>query len=98
MLWTNAAEYSNGCMGEDGNLRGAVERQIARLRLSEVEVLGARRQEEVLRLLRASDAFVLPSIVTPQGMMEGIPVSLMEAMSVGLPVIATRVSGLPELV
>jgi glycosyltransferase involved in cell wall biosynthesis len=41
---------------------------------------------------------VLPSVVDRRGKMEGIPVALMEAMSMEVPVISTRISGIPELV
>src|SRR5262249_15130058 len=41
---------------------------------------------------------VLPSVQTHDGNQDGIPVALMEAMALGLPVISTRVSGIPELV
>jgi glycosyltransferase involved in cell wall biosynthesis len=40
----------------------------------------------------------LPSVVMDNGKMEGIPVVLMEAMAAGLPVVASRLSGIPELV
>ena len=49
-------------------------------------------------VLAAADVFVLPSVIAPDGDMEGIPVALMEAMAAGLPVVATRQSGVPELV
>ncbi len=39
-----------------------------------------------------------PSIITAAGKMEGIPVSLMEAMICEVPVVATSISGIPELV
>ena len=48
--------------------------------------------------LNQMDLFVLPSIVAPDGQMEGIPVVLMEALAAGVPTISTRISGIPELV
>jgi glycosyltransferase involved in cell wall biosynthesis len=63
-----------------------------------VQLLGARTQEEVATLLASAHCYVQPSIVTPSGKMEGIPVALMEALASGLPVIATDLSGVPELV
>jgi colanic acid/amylovoran biosynthesis glycosyltransferase len=53
---------------------------------------------EVVERLRSADIFVLPSVTARSGDMEGIPVSLMEAMAQGLPVVSTRHSGIPELV
>jgi glycosyltransferase involved in cell wall biosynthesis len=55
-------------------------------------------EDEVLSCLRSADAFVLASKVGSDGNMEGIPVALMEAMAVGRPVVATDLSGIPELV
>lgn len=63
-----------------------------------VELLGARTQEEVAGLLAAANCYVQPSVITSSGKMEGIPVGIMEAMISGLPVVATQISGVPELV
>jgi glycosyltransferase involved in cell wall biosynthesis len=63
-----------------------------------VRLLGALPQQEVRALLDRSDVVVHPSVVTDDGMMDGIPVALMEAMAAELPVVSTRVSGIPELV
>jgi hypothetical protein len=52
----------------------------------------------VARLVSRSDAAVLASAPTRSGKREGIPVALMEAMSAGLPVVASRTGGIPELV
>ena len=49
-------------------------------------------QPRAARLLRAFDVLAMPSLY------EGMPVSLLEAMAVGVPVVATRVGGVPELV
>jgi colanic acid/amylovoran biosynthesis glycosyltransferase len=54
--------------------------------------------EEALQLYKNADIFLLSSVTSSQGDMEGIPVSLMEAMACGLPVISTVHSGIPELV
>lgn len=57
-----------------------------------VEFLGRQSPEEVRALLGSSDVFVLPSL------WEGMPVSVMEAMSAGLPVVGTDVPGIRDLV
>ena len=64
----------------------------------QVRLLGAVSQDRVRQLYAESDLFVLPCIVAGDGDRDGIPVSLMEAMASGLPVVSTRVSGIPELV
>ena len=48
-------------------------------------------------LLAQADVFCLPCTVAPDGDVDGIPVSLMEAMATGCPVVSTDVSGIPEL-
>jgi len=54
--------------------------------------------EEVEAAMRASDLFVLPCLRPANGAMDGIPNVLIEALSVQLPVVATRLSGIPELI
>jgi glycosyltransferase involved in cell wall biosynthesis len=83
----------------DGELRGELERRIARERLSEVvELRGALPHQEIPAVLAGATAMVLPSVTSRDGQMEGIPVALMEAMAAGVPVVSTRLSGIPELV
>jgi len=76
----------------DGPERSQLEEQAQKLRLdaSEVRFLGAR--SDVERILCASYFFVLPSDT------EGLPLSVLEAMAHGLPTIASRVGGIPELI
>ncbi len=82
-----------------GELEADLMRRIRALRLEKrVFLLGAKTQDEVAALLAESHCYVQPSVVTPSGKMEGIPVALMEAMASGLPVVATEISGIPELV
>jgi glycosyltransferase involved in cell wall biosynthesis len=64
----------------------------------ETEFVGAVDNREVMRFYREADAFVLPSVTCRDGHMDGIPVVLMEAMACGVPVISTRLSGIPELI
>ncbi len=83
----------------DGRLRVKTEQWIARHGLSDrVRLLGARPQHEVARLMGEADIFIFPSIIAVDGQMDGIPISLMEAMAAGKPVVASAISGIPELV
>jgi glycosyltransferase involved in cell wall biosynthesis len=63
-----------------------------------VELTGPLPQEAIAEILPQADCYVQPSIITSSGKMEGIPVALMEAMASGLPVVATDISGISELV
>jgi glycosyltransferase involved in cell wall biosynthesis len=75
----------------DGELRETVQHQVRALGIeSRVRFLGVR--SDIPDLLRAADVFVFPS------RWEGNPLSVMEAMAAGLPVVATAVGGVPELV
>ncbi|WP_337010191.1 glycosyltransferase [Pantoea sp. AS142] len=63
-----------------------------------VSMPGFKPQEEIRLALSEADIFLLPSKTAADGDMEGIPVALMEAMAVGLPVVSTFHSGIPELI
>ena len=83
----------------DGEMRGQIERDIVELGLTDyVNLLGFQPRHRVRELLTEADVMALPSIVTPSGKKEGIPVALMEALAVELPVVATSISGIPELI
>lgn len=74
-----------------GPLHDELQAQIKRLNLQHnVRLLG--QWDEIPELLAASDVFVLPS------RWEGLPMALLEGMMAGLPVIATRVEGVDEVV
>ena len=71
--------------------RGDIEREIGALGLGRHLVqLGNR--EDHLQYLAAADIFALPSHT------EGLPMSLLEAMSAGLPILASNVGGIPEII
>jgi L-malate glycosyltransferase len=75
----------------DGPEQAAIEREIADHSLhAQVTMLGLRR--DVPRLLAAADVFLLTSLS------EGIPVTIIEAMAAGVPVVSTAVGGVPELI
>lgn len=75
----------------EGPERDAIETEIGRRRLEPyVRLLGLR--SDVARLLKAADVFLLTSIS------EGIPVTVIEAMAAGLPVVSTDVGGVGEVV
>jgi colanic acid/amylovoran biosynthesis glycosyltransferase len=59
---------------------------------------GRLTRDEIARLLQDADVLTAPSVPTSDGRREGIPVVLMEAMGSGVPVIASDLSGIPELV
>ena len=83
----------------DGPEREPLEQLVDELGLGHhIEFLGSVDGDRVATLLAEADLFVLPSVVDPSGKMEGLPVALMEAMAAGVPVVASRLSGIPELI
>lgn len=83
----------------DGSLREELQTRIDIWHLKDrVRLHGVAKQEEVRRKLRESTVFVLACQQMPSGLQDGIPVALMEAMSSGIPVVSTRLSGVPELI
>jgi glycosyltransferase involved in cell wall biosynthesis len=82
-----------------GPLRASLERKVEALGLQDqVTLHGPLPRPEVVRVLALADAAVLASYPTRSGKREGIPVALMEAMASGLSVVASGLSGIPELV
>ncbi len=75
----------------DGELRQDLEARAKRLEIDPVIVFAGER-DDIPELLKISDLFVLPSVS------EGLPISLLEAMAARLPLVATRVGGIPELI
>jgi colanic acid/amylovoran biosynthesis glycosyltransferase len=77
----------------EGSLRSTLQRLIDELDLGDsVHLLGAKSQDEVIAALCSSDILVAPSLA------EALPVSLMEAHAVGLPVLGTDVGSVNQIV
>jgi glycosyltransferase involved in cell wall biosynthesis len=82
-----------------GEIEPQIKDLVRRLGLGHrVRMLGTLSHEEVISYYRNADCFALACKVALNGDRDGIPNVLVEAMAVGLPVVATRVSAIPELV
>ena len=90
-----AAQISNAfavIVGE-GELYSKLTDQIREAGLEKrILLLGFRNHAEVINLLASSDIYVMPS------RSEGIPYALLEAAAIGLPIVATRCGGIPDVV
>lgn len=77
----------------DGPARQSLAEQARQLGIADrVVFAGWKNQDELRAMYRQSDAFVMSSFA------EGVPVVLMEAMATGLPCVAPRINGIPELI
>ncbi len=77
----------------DGPRRAELEALAGRLGVADrVRFAGSVGHDDILPMFRSADVFCLPSFS------EGVPVVLMEAMAHSVPVVTTRIMGIPELV
>jgi glycogen synthase len=76
----------------DGDARRALERQVADLRLINVEFVGWVTPDKIFELMNAATVVVVPSRA------EGLPTVALEAGVMARPVVATRIGGVPEIV
>lgn len=82
----------------DGPRRTELERIIEEEQLNNVRLPGWKNRSGVLDLYDRADVFVAPSVTSRDGDQEGTPTVICEAMSMALPVVATRHAGIPEQV
>lgn len=83
----------------DGPERAKLEALAADLGLTgRVTFHGKQRNEQVQAAMRQAALLAVPSRIGPRNQTEGLPTVIVEAFSAGLPVIATRLTGIPEIV
>ena len=82
-----------------GPQKALVEELVERYALhGRIELAGTVFQERIQAYYQRADVFVLPCVTASNGDVDGVPVSLMEAMAVEVAAVSTRVSGIPELI
>jgi glycosyltransferase involved in cell wall biosynthesis len=81
----------------DGPLRPELERLAAELNVR-CRFLGVQSSATIRQTLRRSRLLCLPSVTTSDGQVEGLPTVLLEAQAMGVPVVSTFHSGIPEAV
>jgi len=93
------ARVSLRLVGPSGDAESELRKLVEALGLDRVvEFVGARDQAGLLQEFARASAFALPCRILPTGDRDGIPNVLVEAMACEVPVVTTRVSGIPELV
>jgi glycosyltransferase involved in cell wall biosynthesis len=87
------------CIVGDGPLRQALEQKIHELELcNKVVLLGGQTHTQVIELYQKATIIALPCIISESGDRDGLPDVLLESLYMGIPVVSTPVSGIPELI
>lgn len=98
LLRDRGLDFQLGIVGK-GSLRNELESLIALRELrNHVQLLGPHTHGEVLARYREAHLCVLSAVVGRDGNREGLPVSIVEALACGLPVVSTPIAGIPEAV
>ncbi len=86
-------------VGEMGNAHASIQQLIEQLGLgAHVQLRSAVAQDELRRIYAQARVFALPCQIMEDGDRDGFPNVLAEAMAMGLPVVSTSISGIPELI
>jgi glycosyltransferase involved in cell wall biosynthesis len=99
LLVQRGARFRCAIVGEDGDAGAALRAQIDTLGLREhVQLHSAVAQDRLREIYRGARVFALPCRVTADGDRDGFPNVLAEAMAMGVPVVTTPISGIPEMI
>lgn len=80
-----------------GELETELKKQAEPLK-DRIVFLGAKSHDELKPIYASADIFVAPSVTASNGDKEGLPTTIIEAMASGLPVVASDLSGIPEII
>lgn len=99
VLQKRGVDFEAVIVGEKGDASKLVEQKIAENNLGgKIKLTGSMPQSGVFDELRKATMFCLPCRILENGDRDGIPNVMMEAMSCGLPVVTTNISGIPEII
>ncbi len=98
MLTDQGYDFTCRIVGE-GRLRPLLEQEIGDLALTgRVELWGAETHERVIEMYRHATLVALPCVIGENGDRDGLPTVLVESLYMGVPIVSTPVSGIPELI